>query len=80
MADVMLFNIEIAQSFSSDTRKITEAFSKSMLRSFEQAVNYIHQNELSSEFIRLIQKIKDDAEAQKWPNLYQFEKLTDQFN
>lgn len=75
----MLFNIEIAQSFSSDTRKITEAFSKSMLRSFEQAVNYMDQNELTSEFLRRIQKITG-TEAQKWTNLYQFEKSPDQGN
>ncbi|MBK5192532.1 MAG: hypothetical protein JJE07_04850 [Flavobacteriaceae bacterium] len=80
IADVMLFNIEIAQTFSSDKHNITEAFSKSMFRSFEQAVNYIHQNELTSEFINRIYKIKDEAEEQKWPNLYQFEKLTGQFD
>jgi hypothetical protein len=80
IADVMLFNIEIGQTFSSDKHNITEAFSKSMFRSFEQAVNYIHQNALTSEFINRIQKIKVEAEEQKWPNLYQFEKLTGQFD
>jgi len=76
----MLFNIEIAQTFSSEKHNITEAFSKSIFRSFEQAVNYIHQNELTSEFINRIHKVKDEAEVQKWPNLYQFEKLTGQFD
>mgnify|MGYP006896876870 CR=1 FL=1 len=80
ISDLMLFNIEIAQSFSADKHNITLAFSKSIFRSFEQAVNYIHQNELSSEFINRIHKIKDEAEVQKWSNLYQFEKITDQFN
>jgi hypothetical protein len=80
IADVMLFNIEIAQIFSSDKHNITESFSKSMFRSFEQAVNFIHQNELTSEFIRRLQKITGEAETQKWPNLYQFEKLTDHLN
>ncbi len=80
ISDLMLYNIEIAQSFSADKHNIKEVFSKSMFRSFEQAVNYIHQNELSSEFINRIHKIKDEAEVQKWSNLYQFEKITDQFN
>jgi len=80
IADLMLFNIEIAQTFSSDKHNITEPFSKSIFRSFEQAVNYIHQNELTPEFINRIYKIKDEAEVQKWPNLYQFEKLTGQFD
>jgi hypothetical protein len=80
IAGVMFFNIEIAQTFSADKHNVAEAFSKSMFRSFEQAVNYILQNELTSEFINRIYKIKDEAEVQKWPNLYQFEKITDQFD
>jgi len=80
IADVMLFNIEIAQTFSADKHNVVKAFSKSMFRSFEQAVNYIHQNELTPEFINRIYKIKDEAEVQNWPNLYQFEKLTGQFD
>jgi hypothetical protein len=80
IADVMLFNIEIAQTFSSDKHNVLETFSKSIFRSFEQAVNYINQNELTSEFINRIHKIRDEVEVQKWSNLYQFEKLTDQFD
>ena len=80
IAGVMFFNIEIAQTFSADKHNVAEAFSKSMFRSFEQAVNYILQNELTSEFINRIYKIKDEAEVQTWPNLYQFEKMTDQFD
>jgi hypothetical protein len=80
IADLMLFNIEIAQTFSSDKHNVSEAFSKSIFRSFEQAVNYINQNELTSEFISRIHKIRDEVEVQKWSNIYQFEKLTDQFD
>ena len=64
IVDMMLFNIEIAQTFSSDKHNITEAFSKSMFRPFEQVVNYIHQNKLTSEFISRIHKIRDEAEVQ----------------
>lgn len=80
IADVMLFNIEIAQTFSSDKQNIAESFSKSMFKSFEQAVNFIHQNGIISEFITRLHIINKEAEEQRWPNLYQFEKLTDQFN
>jgi len=80
IADLMLFNIEIAQTFSSDKHTIAESFSKSFFKSFEQAVFYIIQNEMTSEFMDRIYKIKDESEVQKWPNQYQFEKLTDQFN
>ena len=80
IADVMFYNIEIAQIFSSDKNKITESFSNSMYKSFELAVNFIHQNGITSGFIYRIHKIKEEAEVQKWPNFYQFEKLTEQFN
>ena len=41
LADVMFYNIEIAQTFSKDMENITEAFEKSMLKSFEQASEFV---------------------------------------
>ena len=80
IADVMLFNIEIAQTFSSDKQNIAESFCKSIFKSFEQAVNFIYQNGIIPEFINRLHKINVEAEEQRWPNLYQFEKLTGQFD
>lgn len=79
VADLMLFNIEIAQTYAEDLVQINEAFTKSMLKSYEQAVDYIYQNGVLPEFKSRIIKIYECAEAQKWDNTYKFEKLADQF-
>lgn len=79
IAELMLFNIEIAQVYSTDNRKNTEAFTQSMFRSFEQAVNYIIQNNLIEEFADRILKIKEEAKIQEWSNSERFENLMDRF-
>ncbi|MFO8145756.1 MAG: DUF6155 family protein [Bacteroidota bacterium] len=79
VAELMLFNIEIAQVYSTDNRKNTEAFTQSMFRSFEQAVNYIIQNNLIEEFADRILKIKEEAKIQEWSNSERFENLMDRF-
>ena len=50
IADVMLYNIEIAQTYSSGNFIKQELFYKSMLNSFEQAVNFVISNGVLSEF------------------------------
>lgn len=79
IADLMLYNIEIAQAFSADNRLTTDAFVKSMYKSFEQAVNFIIQNGLTSQFVVRILKVREEAKFQKWPNSGKFEALLDQF-
>ena len=79
LADVMFYNIEIAQTFSKDMENITEAFEKSMLKSFEQASEFVINHGIASEFAIRINKITDEAEDQKWSNAYQFDRVRDQF-
>lgn len=78
-ADLMLFNIEIAQTYSEGKQNTKEAFCKSMFKSFEEAVKYISEKGVTPEFRSRIIKIAADAEAQDWPNTYQFEKIEMQF-
>lgn len=78
-ADLMLFNIEIAQTFSEEKRNLKEAFCKSIFKSFEEATKYITEKEVLLEFRSRILKIALVAEAQQWPNTYQFEKIAIQF-
>ena len=80
LADIMLFNLEIAQTFSGDKHEVKEAFSRSMFKSFEQAINYIYQNGLIQEYITRILKITEITQSQNWDNTYKFEKLAEQFN
>ncbi|SDR81089.1 DUF6155 family protein [Gramella sp. MAR_2010_147] len=79
LADVMFYNIEIAQTFSKDKENITESFEKSMLKSYEQATEYVISNGISSEFGSRINNIAEEAGSQKWKNAYQFDRLRDQF-
>ncbi|QYA26515.1 hypothetical protein G3I01_13730 [Gramella sp. MT6] len=79
LADVMFYNIEVAQTYSRDKDNVTEAFQKSMLKSYDQAVNFVIDKGISSEFMKRIHEIGNEAERQKWVNSYQFEQLKDRF-
>lgn len=79
IADLMLYNIETAQAFSVDSRLITDSFTKSMYKSFEQAVNFIIQNGLTSQFVVRILKVREEAKFQRWSNSAKFEALLDKF-
>ncbi len=65
IADVMVFNLEIAQAFARD-RNMPEAFFKSMLNSFEQAVQYVSLNGLLFDFKERILKIYNETQNQDW--------------
>lgn len=79
VADLMLYNIEIAQTYSADNRLIPDAFIKSIFKSFEQAVDYIIQNGLTSQFVVRILKVREEAKFQRWNNSEKFEALLDKF-
>lgn len=79
LADVMFYNIEIAQAFSEEKDKITPAFEKSMLKSFEQAAEFIILQGISEDFVRRIHKITETAVRQNWENSYKFEQINDRF-
>jgi hypothetical protein len=75
VADVMLYNIEIAQTFSSGNFVKQELFYKSMFNSFEQAVNFIISNGVLAEFKARILEIHQQTILQKWKNKYDFEAI-----
>ncbi len=80
IADIMLFNIEIAQSYSSEKDTIKEAFCNSLLKSFEEAINYTSENVLTNEFSDRFEKITDESSNQKWFNQNLFERLLNHIN
>jgi len=73
IADVMLYNIEIAQTANADKSINQDSFYKSMLNSFEEALHYFQENNLTSKFRTRIDKIIENTEAQKWINADAFE-------
>ncbi|WP_430682170.1 DUF6155 family protein [Maribacter halichondriae] len=66
IADVMLYNLEIAQSFSYE-RNVPDSFYKSMLNSFTEAVHYISINGLLFDFKDRIVKIYTITQERNWP-------------
>lgn len=65
VADVMLYNLEVAQTFAKE-RNVPDAFFKSMLNSFEQAVQYISVNVILYDYKERIVKIYQETQEQDW--------------
>lgn len=79
IADVMLYNIEIAQTFCSGQVIKQELFYKSMFNSFEQAVIFMIANGLLSEFKTRITSIHNETILQKWKNEDEFNAIVERF-
>lgn len=80
IAEVMLYNIEIAQTFSAENPVKQELFYKSMLNSFEQAVDFVISNSIMKEFKTRIISIHNQTILQKWDNQYYFEAIIERFD
>ena len=72
IGDVMLYSIEIAQTFSAEKIVKSELFYKSMYNSFEQAVNFMISNGILNEFKPRIIGINNESIEQKWYNSHEF--------
>ena len=77
IADLMLYNIEIAQTLSSERVINNETFYKSMLASFQQIVNYLIEKSMKDDFINRVEAIKNETVAQKWNNRTNFDPIFD---
>lgn len=80
IADVMLFNLEIAQTFSAQNFIKQELFYKSMFNSFEQVVNFVISNGILNEFKPRILAVEQETMQQKWKNRYDFETILDKID
>lgn len=79
IADVMLYNVEIAISFS-DTKFIRQdSFFTSILKSFQEAVTYMYDNGILKPMQLRVDKIIDDTIEQNWFNHKGFEAVMDNF-
>lgn len=77
LADVMFFNIEIAQTFSSEHFIRQESFFTSLYKSFDEAIRFVSEKGILNDFRGRIEKIAGDAWDQNWPNRSAFEDLSD---
>tara|TARA_R110002020_G_scaffold21009_3_gene71287 strand:+ start:46069 stop:46653 length:585 start_codon:yes stop_codon:yes gene_type:complete len=78
-SDLMLYNLEVAQSFSLN-RNLPDAFYKSMLNSYDEMVTFTALNGLLPEFLERIQKYHHQLEAKNWPLLEGFSRVLDQLD
>ena len=74
IADLMLYNMEVAQTFSGERSVTQEAFYRSMLKSFEEALQFIEEHGLVAQLAQRINRIVDEAVGQRWMNRAAFEK------
>ena len=65
IADVMLFNLEVAQSFSQE-RNVPDTFYKSMLNSFTQLIQHVSIFEILPEYKDRIIKVYQETLDQNW--------------
>ena len=79
IADVMLYNVEIAQTFSSENPIKNDLFFKSMFNSFEQAVIYLIANGILADFKIRILAIHKETIVQKWHNETEFNAIIERF-
>ena len=74
IADLMLYNIEVAQTFCGERPVTQEAFYRAMLKSFEEALLFIEEHGLIAQLASRINRIVDEAVEQRWMNRVAFEK------
>ena len=65
VADLMLYNLETAQLFSSD-RNVADSFYKSMLNSFTESILHISGNKLLPQFKQRIVAVYEFTQTHNW--------------
>lgn len=77
IADVMLFNIEVALQYNEDKLIKQDAFYKSMLRSFEDTIKFTKEHGILSDFMPRITTVINNVKAQDWYNVDGFKRVLD---
>lgn len=73
IAEIMLFNLETAQAFSAKKFVKQESFYSSMLKSFQEAREYVGNHGLNDAFYPRLQMVAENAWKQEWFNRAGFE-------
>jgi hypothetical protein len=76
IADLMCYNLEIAQTFSMD-RNVPDSFFRSMLNSFNELIQYTSVQGVLPEFKERILKIYNETHNQRWLFEEEFSKALD---
>ncbi len=79
IADLMLYAIEVAQALTAEKLIKQDAFFKGILTSYEQAIRFVLEKEIYSEFSVRISKIQEVAVKQDWANQNEFTAIVERF-
>lgn len=79
IADLMLYNLEIVQTYSSENIIKNETFYKSMLISFQQAIAFLIENGILQDFKSRAEAIKEETIEQNWVNASDFNAIVERF-
>lgn len=79
VADVMFYNIEIAQTYTASYPIKQDSFYKSMYNSFKEALQFSIYHHLLDDLSTRIEGILDQTETQDWINKHDFEELMEDF-
>lgn len=80
IADIMLYNIEIAQKYSGNNRINSDTFFKSFYTAFSQSVSFMIEKGILDDFKVRLQQISQIASQQKWYNHYEFVAVLERFD
>ena len=80
IADLMLYNIEIAQTLSSEKTIIADSFYKSMLLSYQQAVSFMIEKSILYEFQNRVVAINKESIEQNWRNAENFNAIVERLD
>lgn len=80
VAEVMTYNIEIAQQYTQEKFIKQDAFYASMFKSFNELLDYIKTNDIESDYLPRIKIIVATAEKQDWMNSIGFDDALERFN
>jgi hypothetical protein len=78
IADVMLYNIEIAQKYTARREMRYSSFYKSMTNSFAQAATYLQANAIYDGFENRFREIAAQAKKQRWQNADDLLRIVDE--
>ncbi len=78
LADLMLYNVELMQSFSAIRNPSQESFYKSAFNSFKEAVEFIQRMGLENDFRERVAKIEQESDRQHWFNAEAFYRVGDE--
>ncbi|MBK9191940.1 MAG: hypothetical protein IPM77_10730 [Crocinitomicaceae bacterium] len=79
IADVMLYNIEIAQAGNAEKISNQDSFYKSILNSFDEALDFLNEHQLITKFETRIKKIITETIDQNWINSSAFEMKSEKY-